>query len=61
MTKKELRELYGFSKQTLATLLNKRYYTTLKQEGYVKTDNYISPKVLKKFYEIYGEPLKNDI
>jgi transcriptional regulator with XRE-family HTH domain len=56
MTKKELRNKYNFSQKTLANLLNNRYYEQLKEEGYVKNDNYISPKVLKKFYSLYGEP-----
>ena len=60
MTKQELRQQYNMSASTLRNLLNKRYYSQLVLVGYVKADNFISPKVLLKFYEIYGKPLTDD-
>lgn len=60
MTKQELARLYGISPDTLRKLLNKRYFEILKEVGYIKESNYINPKVVLKFYEIYGEPINDN-
>lgn len=57
VTKQEVCEAYNFSIQTLGRLLNKKYYTVLSELGYTKKCTIISPKVINKFVELYGEPL----
>jgi hypothetical protein len=57
MTKKELANLYGISAGTLKNLLNVRYFSILEPLGYQKNQIILSPAVVRKFKEIYGEPL----
>tara|TARA_X000000950_G_C13690434_1_gene567788 strand:+ start:363 stop:596 length:234 start_codon:yes stop_codon:yes gene_type:complete len=57
VTKQELCEAYNFSLQTLGRLLNKQYYSILSELGYNKRSNILSPKIINKFIELYGEPL----
>lgn len=59
MTKQELAQAYNISRETLRKLLNKRYFEELSKLGYRKEDNYLSPCVIRKFYELYGEPLND--
>ena len=60
MSKQELCFKYGFSLTTLASLLNDRYFDQLEPLGYRKNDKILSPKVLAKFFDLYGEPFKNE-
>lgn len=57
LTKAELRDIYNISATTLANLLNVKYFAQLQPLGYIKDSKILSPVVLKKFMEIYGEPL----
>lgn len=59
MTKKEFRQTYNISATTLRKLLNERYYDELKNVGYIKHDNYLSPSVVRKFFDLYGKPIIN--
>lgn len=56
ITKSELAEMYGISRETLRRLLNIRYYERLESAGYKKTTRIIEPKVVQVFIDIYGEP-----
>lgn len=60
LTKSELADQYGMTTRTLAKLMNDRYFKQLKVVGYKKRSQYIPPKVLNVFFEIYGKPLKED-
>lgn len=57
MQKQELAREYNISGTTLRALLNDRYYELLKNVGYRKTDQLLSPRVVRKFKELYGNPL----
>ena len=57
VTKQELCEAYNFSLTTLGGLLNRQYYSILKELGYRKRSNILSPKIINKFIDLYGEPL----
>lgn len=57
MSKAELAELYGISSGTLANLLNVTFYEKLKAVGYSKHQKILSPKVVRKFWELYDKPL----
>lgn len=62
MYKSELARKYNMSVRSLARLLNHRYYEELAQLGYKKTDQFIQPLIVRKFFEIWGEPLnENDL
>ena len=60
MTKAELADLYNLSSSQLAGLLNNRYYDQLKELDYKKSDQNLSPKVVRKFVEIWGSPISKD-
>lgn len=60
MTKYDLLKLYekdNLTQRKLGDLLNKRYYEELAPLGYVKTAHDVSPKVVRRFFELYGEPI----
>ncbi|MCO5258684.1 MAG: DUF4248 domain-containing protein [Crocinitomicaceae bacterium] len=57
LSKKELAQKYGISAGTLNNLLNNRYYELLTPLGYEKQQKLLSPCIVRKFIEIYGEPL----
>ena len=57
MTKAELAEKYTISKSTLQKLLNERYFEKLKKVGYKKQMRILPTKVVREFFNIYGEPL----
>ncbi len=46
VSKKELRTLLNISASTLNTYLNVRYYLELKDLGYTKTAQLLSPKII---------------
>jgi hypothetical protein len=56
VTKKQLCNMYGFSAQYLRKLMNVEFYEELAAVGYKKTSNILSPKVYRKFTDLYGEP-----
>ena len=60
MTKAELADLYNLSPHQLSGLLNDRYYKQLKELDYKKSDQNLSPKVVRKFIEIWGTPISKD-
>lgn len=60
MSKSELAQKYGISMSTLKVLMNKRYFKDLEAVGYQKTHQLLSPNVVRKFMELYGEPIKPD-
>lgn len=60
ITKSKLARMYGISDSTLRQLLNVKYYETLKEIGYEKLSRIVPPVVVKKFYELYGEPLTDE-
>lgn len=55
-TKQQLCRLYGISRETLRVLMNVDFLDELKAVGYKKASNILPPKVLNKFFELYGEP-----
>lgn len=57
ISKSILAARYGFSTQTLCNLLNGKYFEELEKVGYEKTQKLLSPHVVRKFLELYGEPL----
>lgn len=59
MYKSELLKLYKdvhLSASHLRYLLNVKYYEILEPLGYEKQQKFIPPIVLKKFFELFGEP-----
>lgn len=60
MIKKDLKNLYGISHSTLRKLLNVTFYDELKPLGYQKDNRILSPCVVRKFIELYGEPIKKE-
>lgn len=60
ISKSLLAEKYGFSVLTLGRLLNDTYFTELTAVGYEKTMKILPPVVIRKFMEIYGEPITDD-
>jgi hypothetical protein len=60
VSKQQLCNLYGISRETLRRLLNVVFFEELAAVGYKKTCNLLSPKVYRKFTDLYGEPLTND-
>jgi len=58
MSKKELANLYKLSRGTLAYLLNVRFYKELQVVGYNKEHKTLAPKVVRRFIELYGQPIK---
>lgn len=59
-TKAELGMLYGISRGTIQTLMNKTYFEDLKAVGYEKKNRLLSPKVVRKFIDCHGEPLSEN-
>ncbi len=55
--KSELADIYGVHRKYLSVLLNQVYYDELVKVGYNKTCKTISPMIVRKFIELYGEPL----
>ncbi len=58
MWKSEFAELHGMSSRLLAHLLNVRYFHHLAPLEYQKTDKKLSTRVIQKFNELWGPPLK---
>lgn len=56
VTKKELRIMYGFSRETLRKLLNEKYFDQLLQFDYSKTSHHLSPRAFRFFVQSYGTP-----
>ncbi len=56
----QLSQMYGLSTRTLRVLMNVHYFDDLQAVGYRKNMKILPPKVIEKFKEIYGEPLKDD-
>ncbi|MBI2258161.1 MAG: hypothetical protein HYU67_04590 [Flavobacteriia bacterium] len=57
ITKFSLRTMYGMSQSSLQKLMNDVFFEDLKEAGYQKNMKIIPPKVLKKFYDLFGEPI----
>lgn len=60
MTKKELALKYGISTSTLRKLLNNDFYSQLSELGYHPQQRLLAPCVVRKFIELYGEPLNEN-
>lgn len=58
--KYQLSQMYGISSNSLRVLMNEHYFDDLQAVGYRKNMKILPPKVIEKFKEIYGEPLKDD-
>lgn len=56
ITKEQLSRKYCISKRHLSYLLNEKYYDQLMPLGYEKKSIILSPKIVNKFIEIYGQP-----
>lgn len=59
LTKYQLAAKYGISPSSLRSLMNKVYYDELVAEGYVKRRIILSPRVVAKFVDLYGEPINH--
>lgn len=60
LRKNELADLYNISISYLRRLLNVVYKEELEAVGYEKNCKTLSPIVLRKFFELYGEPLNEN-
>jgi hypothetical protein len=60
MTKKLLGQKYGLSPQMVKYYLNSHFIEDLEAVGYSKEMRILPPKVVRKFVELFGEPLTND-
>lgn len=57
LSKAELANLYGLAPSTLRKFLNVHFFKDLKAVGYNKRMQTLTPKIVRKFIELYGEPL----
>lgn len=57
VSKATLCEKYGISNKTLWHLLNTKFVAELELVGYQKHMKLLPPIVVRKFIELYGEPL----
>ncbi|MDX1447217.1 hypothetical protein [Lishizhenia sp.] len=60
LRKNELADLYPISQSYLRRLMNVVYYKELQEVGYNKYCITLNPKVIRKFFELYGEPLNEN-
>jgi len=63
MYKSDLLKLYesqGLSSSQLRYLLNKKYYSQLEPLGYEKNSQFMPPLAVRKFFDLFGEPIKDD-
>lgn len=60
ITKAELCEMCGFSSSTLRRYMNQMYFEDLKKVGYKTTQQILTPKILEKFFELFGEPFNEE-
>lgn len=60
MSKQELARLYGISAATLRKLLNVTFYNKLREVGYVKQQQLLSPNAVRLFMSLYGQPLNEE-
>lgn len=56
--KKQIALDFGISPRVLRYYLNVHFYDELSKVGYDKKMRTIPPKVLTRFYELFGEPEK---
>lgn len=56
LRKSELAELYGMHPSRLRKLMNGDFKEELELVGYKTTQQILSPKVVNRFFELYGEP-----
>ncbi len=61
-TKAELADLYSLHRAALAKLMNSKniYFEELEKVGYEKNMVTLTPKIIRKFVELHGEPLTNE-
>jgi len=55
-TKKQLALDYGLNRSQLSVYMNVVFFEELKSVGYSKHMRILPPKVVAKFYELFGEP-----
>ena len=60
MRKSKLARKYNLADTQLRYLLNSLYYKELKAVGYAKSDKVLSPKVVRRFIELYGPPINEN-
>jgi len=62
ITKKLLSQKYGVSRKTICYYFNSHFVKELSEVGYQKEMRVLPPIVVRKFIELFGEPLtKNEI
>lgn len=62
VTKTTLAQKYGVTRDYLSNLLNKVYFEELETVGYKKDhSNILTPNVVRKFIEVYGEPITTEL
>lgn len=61
ISKDSLAQKYGISKTTLRKLMNVIYLNDLKTVGYDVNMILLPPNVVRKFIEVYGEPITDEI
>ena len=57
ISKAILAQKYAVSPSTMNRLLNVHYYDDLASVGYKKSMRILPPVIIRKFIEIYGEPI----
>ena len=56
VSKKTLRAKYGLERQAMDQLMNVQFFEELQKVGYTnKKSKNLSPRVVRKFIELYGE------
>lgn len=56
--KKQLAQDYGITPKVLGYFMNTQFYDELVKVGYEKKMRTLPPKVLNRFFELFGEPEK---
>lgn len=60
ISKSILASKYGISVDTLGNLMNGNYFKELTEVGYEKEMKILPPIIIRKFIELYGEPINDD-
>jgi hypothetical protein len=60
ITKKDLANKYGINTYVLGNFMNHLYFEELSKLGYNPEMKYLPPIIVRKFIELYGEPIKTD-
>lgn len=60
ISKSILASKYGVSIDTLSNLMNTTYFVALTEVGYEKNMKILPPIIIRKFIELYGEPITDE-